>query len=150
MGRPKKNIDKTIGQRIKAIRQGMRTADGKRVTQEDFAERFYCTTQTIRNWENGKRTVPEDVLECIAESQSIDIAYLKGEVDDPHFQENLNKQYAKWNAQNIKPIKAELAFIDLLNNLEIDYSSLSKKQQQEIFNYTKEQIIFKYQQMKGE
>ena len=49
-----------------------------------------------------------------------------------------------------KDDKAELAFIDLINNLEIDYSSLSKKHQREIFNYTKEQIIFKYQQMKGE
>lgn len=154
MGRPVKTdeqrkLDKRIGQRLKIIRQGMRTKEGKKVTQEDFAKMFNYSIQCIRYWEDGKRTVPEDVLECVAKNTSIDIEYLKCEVDDPHFQENLNKQFSEWNTQ-LKPIKAELAFIDLLNNLEIDYSSLSKKQQQEIFNYTKEQIIFKYQQMKGE
>lgn len=154
MGRPVKTdeqrkLDKRIGQRLKIIRQGMRTKEGKKVTQEDFAKMFNYSIQCIRYWEGGKRTVPEDVLECVAKNTSIDIEYLKCEVDDPHFQENLNKQFSEWNTQ-LKPIKAEIAFIDLLNQLEIDYSVLSSKQRQEFFKYIKEQIIFKYQQMKGE
>ena len=154
MGRPVKTeeqrkLDKRIGQRLKIIRQGMRTKEGKKVTQEDFAKMFNYSIQCIRYWEDGKRTVPEDVLECVAKNTSIDIEYLKCEVDDPHFQENLNKQFSEWNTQ-LKPIKAEIAFIDLLNKLEIDYSVLSSKQRQEFFKYIKEQIIFKYQQMKGE
>ena len=155
MGRPpktdeQKELDRKIGQRFAIIRNRMMRKDGKKVSRQYLAEMLGRTVECIRFWEKGERTIPEDVLEQIAKFTSTDIAYLKCEVDDPHFQENLNKQFSEWNEKILKPVKSEMAFIGLLNSLEIDYSVLSLEQQNELYRYVKEQIIFKYQQLKGE
>ncbi len=53
VGRPKKEIDNVIGQRIKIARKSVH------LTQEALATKLEVTTDTIRNWENSRST-PSD------------------------------------------------------------------------------------------
>ena len=99
MARPKKTelkreIDVRIGERLKTVRKHLFKA-----TQAEFAEVYNVSEQTVRMWEKGVYSVPDDVLRNIANKAGIDFDFLKCKYDDPILSDHIKK----WNG-NAKKI----------------------------------------------
>ena len=59
-------------QRIRDLRE-----DGD-YKQEEIAQLLHCTQACYSNYENGKRDVPPQVLEALADFYSVSVDYLLG------------------------------------------------------------------------
>lgn len=94
-----------LGQTIQNIRKE------KNLTQEQFAELFHVTRQTISNWENEK-SYP-DLFTLIAISDNFNISLDKMLKEDIKMAEKINKEI-KW-AKRTKVIIAVLAGIIILS-----------------------------------
>lgn len=70
--------DKEIGERIRNVREYYS------LTQSKFAKKLHMTQQTLSRYENGKNTVPNDVLENIAKEFDVSLTYFLG-VDSHRF-----------------------------------------------------------------
>lgn len=88
-------LDKKIGKRLKLVRSQMKKENGRKVTQSDFAEHYGVSDQAVRDWEAGRSSVPEIVLENLSDSLGIDIDFLKCRYDLP----NLSELLEKWDKQ---------------------------------------------------
>ena len=65
-----------LGKRITEIRKQ------NNMTQEDLAEKFHVTRQTISNWENGKSYPDIETLVCISNEFNVSLdMMLKGDDD---------------------------------------------------------------------
>ncbi len=73
--------DKEIGERIKSVRQNCK------LTQSKFAKKLHMTQQTLSRYENGKSTVPNDVLENIAQEFGVSLTYFLG-IDSDKFSDD--------------------------------------------------------------
>lgn len=73
--------DKEIGERIKSVREACD------LTQNKFSARLHMTQQTLSRYENGKNTVPYDILEQIAQEFNISLNYFLG-VDSKGFSDD--------------------------------------------------------------
>ena len=58
--------------RIKGLRED------RDLKQEDLARCLNCTQACYSNYENGKRTIPPEVLEKLADFYSVSVDYLLG------------------------------------------------------------------------
>lgn len=73
--------DKEIGERIKHVRETCN------LTQNNFAKKLHMTQQTLSRHENGKSTVPNDVLENIAQKFDVSLTYFLG-IDSDKFSDD--------------------------------------------------------------
>ena len=65
----------TFGEKIKKLRIE------NKLTQQEFADKFYVTRQAVSRWEQGKSVPSIDVLELIAKEFNVSIDYLVSEND---------------------------------------------------------------------
>ena len=137
MGRPKLDVNPNIGKRLKFIRKKLK------MTQLDFAERYDVSEQTIRNWENGRNTVPDAVLDDVSESLSIDMQFLKCKTDDPKHIESMKKFDGGIDTEQLtKDVSIYETFLKYLDLLEFDMSSCSPKEINQIEKETRDFINF--------
>ena len=59
-----------LGKRITEIRKQ------NNMTQEDLAEKFHVTRQTISNWENGKSYPDIETLVCISNEFNVSFIHI--------------------------------------------------------------------------
>lgn len=67
---------KEIGMRIRDLRLGMRTKDGKTISQERMAEDIGMNIKTIQAYENGKKKPSLDTLDALIEYFGVSSDYL--------------------------------------------------------------------------
>lgn len=67
---------KEIGMRIRDLRLGMRTKDGKTISQERMAEDTGMNIKTIQSYENGKSKPSLDTLDVMIEYFGVSSDYL--------------------------------------------------------------------------
>ena len=69
-----------IGKNIKMIRQS------KEMTHEALAEVLFVTRQTVSNYENGRRDIPSEVWNILADYYGVSVDYLMGRtnIKDPY------------------------------------------------------------------
>lgn len=117
-------------------------------TQSDFAEHYGVDEQTIRNWEHGRRKVPENVIQNLVDSLGIDEQFIKGKSEDPRFLETLDM----WDigspdmAKEVNQFGKLIDYIEDLTGEKVPASiepDLSETKQ-EIDDF----IIFKYKMIK--
>lgn len=70
MGRKKEVINPKMGERIKEVRKKLN------LTQNEFAEKYDVSEQSVRNWEAGRRRPSTSTLEKISYDSNTDISYL--------------------------------------------------------------------------
>lgn len=70
MGRKKEVINPKMGERIKEVRKKLN------LTQNEFAEKYDVSEQSVRNWEAGRRKPSTSTLEKISYDSDTDISYL--------------------------------------------------------------------------
>ena len=87
------DLDKKIGARLKLVRSQLTNTNGKKVTQLQFAERYNTTEQTVRMWEKGVYTIPDEILLDLSEFIGVDFDFLKCKYDTP----NLNESLQQWD-----------------------------------------------------
>ncbi|MBO5483997.1 MAG: helix-turn-helix transcriptional regulator [Lachnospiraceae bacterium] len=61
-----------IGQRIRNIRKL------SNMTQVKFSEKMHMTQQTLSRYESGKTSIPNDIIENIAQEFSVPLSYVFG------------------------------------------------------------------------
>ncbi|KAB3534410.1 helix-turn-helix transcriptional regulator [Alkaliphilus pronyensis] len=143
MGRPKLDVNPNIGKRLKLIRKNLK------MTQLDFAERYNVSEQTIRNWENGRNTVPDAVLDDLSANLAIDMQFLKCKTDDPKYIESMKKFDSGIDTEQLtKDVAIHETFLKYLDLLEIDVSSCSPKEINQIEKETREFINFQISKLK--
>ncbi len=59
-------------ERIRALRED------KDLKQDDIAKLLNCTQACYSNYENGKRDIPSEVLETLADFYKVSVDYLMG------------------------------------------------------------------------
>lgn len=80
MGRPKKNINPLIGQRIREARNNTFIDVGgrkKKMTQKALADRLFVSLQAVKNWEQGINSVDDSNLMRISKICNVDYLWLK-------------------------------------------------------------------------
>ena len=56
--------------------------EDKDLKQEDLAKTLNCTQACYSNYENGKRDIPTDVLNALADFYNVSIDYLLGRTNE--------------------------------------------------------------------
>ena len=74
------NKDETEAQRLGRMIKYLRISTGMK--REDFANYFHIPLGTVRDWEQGKRKMPEYVYELIAYKASKELLREKEKMDD--------------------------------------------------------------------
>ena len=64
----------------------------KGLNQKDFAEELGVSVDSVRRWEQGKRSPDIDILGKIAQVLNTTVSYISGETDNPERQNNGNEK----------------------------------------------------------
>jgi len=76
VARKKVVINPIVGERIKKLRKE------KKISQTELAQKLnYETGNTVLYWENGRSSVPADILDQLADIFDVSIYYLLGKTD---------------------------------------------------------------------
>lgn len=143
MGRPKKDVNPDIGKRIKLIRKHLK------MTQLEFAEYYGVSEQAIRNWENGRNSVPGSVLEDLSERLSIDIKFLLCKADLPNLKDILERfDSAIDTGQISKEVRQYELFVEYLKLLGHDVTNYDPEEISHMEKEIREFINFKIDQLR--
>ena len=76
-------ILKTLGKRIKRLRENLKDEDSK-WTQNYVAKQIGVARVTYTAYENGTKTPPPDIVKKLANLFNVSTDYLLGNTDDPY------------------------------------------------------------------
>lgn len=104
LARKKVNVNPIVGERIKCIRTD------KKMSQLELANLLgYDSGNTVLYWENGRSSVPADVLDQLSDIFNVSIYYLLGKTETM-------VRWEKFDSEKIEDLKSEIKKLSEFEN----------------------------------
>jgi len=147
MGRPKETIDPKVGERIRIIRENMKTKDGKKISREQLAEMLDVSSQAVGLWERGQRKVPVWVIRTFSEELGLDPDFVTAESTIP----NKSKLLQKWETEiDIEALSQEVRLLEYIQfTLGVSLAFLEDEEVLNLQNEINDFIRFKCSRLKA-